>query len=64
MNEPEDRPPGMIGARTAAILYLVLAAIAVAVLRGKPLFVGLIIIAGLAAKSFLHHWKQKHETED
>ncbi len=49
----------LIGLRTATVLYIVLVALAFATLKGKPLVLALIIIGGVAAKSYLHYWKGK-----
>jgi len=51
----------IIGWRTATALYLVLIALAFASLHGRALLLGLIIIGGVAAKSYLHWWKQRSE---
>jgi len=52
-------PRTAIGVRTATILYLLLAIAAGVTLKGKPLLLALIIVFGLAAKSYLHYWRQK-----
>jgi hypothetical protein len=51
-----------IGARTATILYLLIAIAAIVLLKGKPLLLALIIVFGLAAKSYVHYRRQKHES--
>ena len=48
----------MIGPRTAFVLYAVLVAISIAVLHGKALAFALILIAGLAIKSFLDYLRR------
>ncbi len=54
-----ERSQTVIGVRTATILYLLIAVAAIVTLKGKPLILALIIVFGLAAKSYLHYWKQK-----
>jgi len=49
----------MIGARTAAILYAVLAAISIATLHGKVLAFALIIVLGLAVKSYVDYLRRR-----
>ncbi len=61
MQERPEQPRTLIGVKTATILYTVLGAAAFATLRGKALVVALIIVLGLAAKSYLHYWKEKQD---
>jgi hypothetical protein len=61
MDDLGQKPHTMIGWRTATALYLVLVALAVATLHGQALVLGLIIIGGIAAKSYLHWWKEPRE---
>ncbi len=56
---PPQRSQTVIGVRTATILYLLIAVAAIVMLKGKPLILALIIVFGLAAKSYVHYWKQK-----
>ena len=56
--EPEQ-PRTLIGVKTATILYVLLGTAALATLHGKALIVALIIVVGLAAKSYLHYWSEK-----
>ena len=49
----------MIGPRTAAILYTVLVAISIATLHGKALIFTLIIVLGLAVKSYLDYLRRQ-----
>lgn len=51
----------MIGFRTAIILFTVLVAAAFATLKGMPLAIALIIVGGLAAKTFVHHLRGRIE---
>ena len=60
-SDPEINPRTLIGPRTAIILYLLLVAFACWQLHGKALALALIIIGGLAAKSFLHYWRARVE---
>ncbi len=57
-----EAPRTSIGAKTATILYLLIAIAAIVMLKGKPLMLALIIVFGLAAKSYVHYWKQKDES--
>lgn len=57
-----EAPPTAIGVRTATILYMLIAIVAIMMLRGKPLLLALIIVFGLAAKSYVHYWKGKGES--
>jgi hypothetical protein len=54
----------MIGPRTAAVLYALLIGAALATLKGKALILALIIVVGLAAKSYVHYWREKRSRED
>jgi hypothetical protein len=60
--EPEPQQPRtLIGVRTATILYILLVAAAFVTLHGNALGVALIILFGLAAKSYLHYWSEKQK---
>ncbi len=59
MTEDPAKPNTLIGAKTAVVLYALLAIAAFVTLKGKPLYLALIIVLGLAAKSYLHYWKEK-----
>jgi hypothetical protein len=56
--EPEQQHT-VIGVKAATILYALLSAAAFVTLHGKALGVALIIVLGLAAKSYLHYWSRK-----
>ena len=60
MNSPE---PGrtIIGIRTALVLYALLVLAAFATLKGTPLFIALVIVLGLAAKTDVHHLRRRLE---
>ncbi|MDQ2842922.1 MAG: hypothetical protein M3Y72_18165 [Acidobacteriota bacterium] len=64
-DEPDGLPPEppetrtAIGWKAATILYLLLLAAAGLTLKGKPLLLALIIVGGLAAKSYLHYFRAK-----
>jgi hypothetical protein len=60
MNPPEQSR-GVIGLRTALILYALLVVAAFATLKGTALIIGLIIVLGLAAKSYVHHLRGRIE---
>jgi hypothetical protein len=49
----------MIGPRTAAILYTILVAISIATLHGKALAFALIIVLGLAVKSYVDYLRRR-----
>jgi hypothetical protein len=57
----ESGGTGIIGIRTAMILYAVLAVIAAFTLKKEWLFLGLIIIGGAAAKTYISHVRKKLE---
>lgn len=60
---PEEREPEqprtLIGVKTATALYALLAALVFITLHGKALILALIIVVGLATKSYLHYWSEK-----
>ena len=60
---PEDSKPEqqrtVIGVKTATILYLLLGAAAFFTLHGKALVLTLIIVVGIAAKSYLNYWSNR-----
>jgi hypothetical protein len=60
MTEREPAKTAIRG-RTAVVLYAVLIVIALATLRGKPLALALIIVLGLAVKSYLDSVRRKLE---
>ena len=49
----------MIGPRTAAILYAALVAISLVTLHGKALAFALIIVLGLATKSYVDYLRRR-----
>jgi hypothetical protein len=59
-DEPDpEQPRTLIGVKAATILYVLLGTAAFVTLHGKALVVALIIVLGLAAKSYLHYWSEK-----
>ena len=60
MNPPEHSR-GVIGLRTALILYALLVVASFATLKGTALFIALVIVLGLAAKSYVHHLRGRME---
>jgi hypothetical protein len=52
---------GVIGLRTALILYGLLGIAALATLKGTALAVALLVVVALAAKSYLHHLRSRVE---
>lgn len=51
----------LIGIKTALTLFAVLAAIAFATLKGAALVIALVIVLGLAVKSYIHHLRTRIE---
>jgi high-affinity Fe2+/Pb2+ permease len=60
MNEPGAHK-GVIGIRTAVALYALLAAWSLATLKGIALAFALIVIVGLAIKSYVHFLRSRIE---
>jgi hypothetical protein len=60
MNAPEPSRT-IIGIRTAMVLYALLLVAAFATLKGTALYVALIIVLGIAAKTYLHHVRRRLE---
>jgi uncharacterized membrane protein YiaA len=60
MNPPE-RPRTLIGIRAALTLYAVLVVIACVLLKGKALYLALIIVFAVAAKTLLHYARNRIE---
>ena len=58
---PEGPPRTLIGVRTALALYAVLVVFAFLTLKGKALYIALLIVFGVAAKTFLHHLRRRIE---
>lgn len=58
---PNEPSRGMIGLRTALILYSLLAVAAIATLKGTALAVALLVVLGLAAKTYVHHVRGRME---
>lgn len=57
MNPPEPSRT-IIGLRTALVLYAVLLVAAFATLKGTALYIALIIVLGIAVKTYLHHLRR------
>ena len=60
----DEDPPGepqssLIGLRTAIFLYALLVIVSCLILKGKPLYLSLIIVGGLAAKSYVHYLRER-----
>lgn len=51
----------MISIRTALILYGLLTVASVLTLHGTPLALALIVVLGLAAKTYVHHLRSRLE---
>jgi hypothetical protein len=60
MNPPEESRT-LIGIRAALVLYAVLVVVAFVTLKGKPLYLALIIVFGIAAKTLVHHARNRVE---
>jgi uncharacterized membrane protein YiaA len=60
MNPPEPSRT-IIGIRTAMVLYALLLVAAFATLKGTALYIALIIVLGIAVKTYLHHLRDRIE---
>ena len=60
MSQPEYSR-GVIGLRTALLLYGLLVVAAFAKLKGTALVIALIIVLGLAAKTYVQHLRDRME---
>jgi len=60
MNPPEPSR-SIIGFRTAMIMYLLLVVFAVAALTGMARVIALVIVGGIAAKTYVHHLRRRME---
>ena len=49
----------MISARVAFLLYALIAGVALFILKGKPLWLALIIVLALAAKTFVDELRRR-----
>ncbi len=56
---PAEPRSSLIGLRTAIFLYAVLVIVSCLALRGKPLYLALIVVGGLAAKSYVHYLRER-----
>ena len=56
-----EAPRSLIGFRTALLLYAVLIAASVVMLKGTALAIALLIVGALAAKSVVHYFRSKLE---
>ena len=60
--EPDSKfERGLIGIRTAMLLFALLAAIAFATLHGPALCIALLTVLALAVKAFVHHLRSRIE---
>lgn len=60
MNQPEGHK-GVIGIGTAMVFFALLAAWSIATLKGIALAVALIVVIGLAIKSYVHFLRSRIE---
>jgi hypothetical protein len=60
MTTPQEHKT-VIGIKTAMILFAVLAAFAVATLKGPALYITLLIVLALAVKAWVHHLRSRIE---
>jgi hypothetical protein len=58
---PPEQSRTIIGIRTAMVLYALLLVAAFAVLKGTALYIALIIVLGIAAKTYVHHLRGRLE---
>ncbi len=56
---PQQEQKGVIGFGTALVLFALLAAWSILTLRGVALAFALIVIAGLAIKSYVHFLRRR-----
>jgi hypothetical protein len=56
-----ESPRTVIGLRTALALYALLVVAAFATLKGTALVIALIIVGGIAAKTYVHHLRSRTE---
>ena len=56
---PPEEPRTVIGLRTALILFGALTVFAFATLKGTALVISLIVVFGLAAKSYIHYLRNR-----
>jgi hypothetical protein len=52
---PSEPSRSIIGMRTAMVLYALLLVAAFITLKGTALYIALIIVLGIAVKTYLHH---------
>jgi len=58
---PSEPSRTVIGIRTAMLLYVLLIVGAFAILKGTALYIALVIVLGIAAKTYLHHLRSRIE---
>ena len=58
---PSEPSRTVIGIRTAMVLYALLLVAAFATLKGTALYIALIIVLGIAVKTYLHHLRNRIE---
>lgn len=58
---PSEPSRTVIGIRTAMVLYALLVVAAFATLKGTALYIALIIVFGIAVKTYLHHLRSRIE---
>ncbi len=51
----------LVGPKTAILLYVLLVLASFLTLRGTPLYLALVIVVGLAVKSFVHYLRSRME---
>ena len=55
---PPEPSRTIIGIRTAMVLYALLLVAAFATLKGTALYIALIIVLGIAVKTYVHHLRR------
>ena len=58
---PSEPSRTVIGIRTAMVLYALLLVAAFATLKGTALYIAVIIVLGIAVKTYLHHLRNRIE---
>jgi hypothetical protein len=61
MSQDEEQHKGMISIGTALVLFAALAALSMVTLKGVALAFALIVIGGLAIKSYVHFLRSRLE---
>ena len=58
---PPETSRTIIGIRTALVLYALLLIAAFATLKGTALYIAIVIVLGIAIKTYVHHLRRSLE---